>query len=265
MPPFAEREELRAAMCEEFLAPSGKGSLISFWRLFAANGTTKSWLRWEWKAGKKPLAQVAKADLNRALIPKFTLGMGSMSAHKEMEFVWGISPISIHCFQAAELKTTSTDPSECCSKGNSHAEVTFFLLSLFFLSCLGLSLMQVGAKPASCLLDVSVSSMAAVRAAKGSNTSNFSVSTKTTEAHSSWKGFQGPWKPWRYLNGARLLDWTAENLSCCKTHWNLKCLFCWLLQTLRSWEPVSWLQATAKQHYPPGCFNKAGCSESHKP
>lgn len=45
--------------------------------------------------------------------------------------------------------------------------------------------MQVGAKPASCLLDVSVSSMAAVRAAKGSNTSNFSVSTKTTEAHSS--------------------------------------------------------------------------------
>lgn len=43
-----------------------------------------------------------------------------------------------------------------------------------------------------------------------------SVSTKATEAHSSWKGFQGPWKPWRYLNGAGLLDWTAESLSCCK-------------------------------------------------
>lgn len=30
-----------------------------------------------------------------------------MSDHKEIEFVWGVSPISIQCFQAAGLKTTS--------------------------------------------------------------------------------------------------------------------------------------------------------------
>lgn len=46
--PFAETDELTAVMCEEFLVLSGKGSLnCSFWRFLAANGTTKSCLRWK--------------------------------------------------------------------------------------------------------------------------------------------------------------------------------------------------------------------------
>lgn len=85
--------------------------------------------------------------------------------------------------------------------------------------------MQVGTKPASCLLDVFVCSTTAVRAEKLSSTSNFLQCPQRWLKHSSWKGFQGPWKSWRYLNGAGLLGWTAESLGCCKPTENWRAFF----------------------------------------
>lgn len=97
-----------------------------------------------------------------------------MSIYKEIVFVlrylfylhllfpgcWIKDPLHRNAVSAAARKF--------CFRSN------FFPSFTFFLSCLGLSLKQVGTKPASCLLDVFISSTAAVRAVKWSSILNFS-------------------------------------------------------------------------------------------
>lgn len=61
----------------------------------------------ELKSWEKPLTQVAKADLNRSLIPKLTLGMRINVYSQRNGVCFEVSPISIGSFQAAGLKTTS--------------------------------------------------------------------------------------------------------------------------------------------------------------
>lgn len=132
---------------------------------------------WELKSWEKPLIQAAKTDLNRSLIPKLTLGLRINVYSQRTGFVLRCLSYLHWLFPGCWVKDhlhKVPEPSECCSQGNSTSEVTLFLLSLFYLFCLGLSLMQVGTKPESCLLDSFVSSTAAVRAVKWSNITNFS-------------------------------------------------------------------------------------------